>query len=74
MGILNKLRLAFGLPNKKCHHIWGTTHTNGFGMATQQRCSGCGQYRHRILKAKNMWRTEFWKNGKHPASEGLGKY
>jgi hypothetical protein len=48
---------------------WWPTACNGYGMATEERCHKCGEYRHRVLKAKNLYLDDDWKPGKHPKSK-----
>ena len=44
-------------------HYWQTTHTNGFGMPTQQICV-CGAVRHRFLKSSDLPDVAEWEEGK----------
>jgi len=46
-------------------NYWSTTLINGFGMALEERCDNCGEYRHRLLP-KVIGSTPEWHEGKHP--------
>ena len=64
-GLLKYFKHLF----KKLHkHEWKTTHVNGFGMATEQRCN-CGAIRHRRLNFPCFEEENKWYDGERDIEE-----
>jgi hypothetical protein len=79
LQLLKSARTAVGvlvrrLVRRCCPHDWATTHTNGWYHPSQQVCTICGAYRHKVYRSDDLPQWPRWKPGKHPASGGCGTY
>jgi hypothetical protein len=53
-------------------HAWMESAWNTYGIASEQRCPVCLEYRHRILSADTpLGESEPWLPGPHPIAQRL---
>ena len=51
-------------------HDWAESAVNPWQVAHEERCTKCGEYRHRFFDEKTLEPTA-WKSGPHPTAQSL---